>query len=417
MSQKRINMIVCGHIDHGKSTFVGRLLTELGLISKDRLDYLQASQQAGQKLEYAQLVDALADEKSKGITIGLSQLAFKYQNQNYAFYDAPGHFEFMQNMITGAARADVAFLLIDAGEGIKESTLRHLYALSFIGVKKVVLLINKMDLVHYSEQRFVELTELIKIKMRELDMTFTLAIPIVAYTAENFCSASTNMSWYAGPQVATLLTEFQRNEDVKIDDTETARLIVQDVFHFEKKKIIFAELIQGQIEDSKVYSTFGTSGFHTIQLSSHDVNNKACEQISLYQGDQQKSFYVDEGLDNVYRGTFIYEKTDSDILFVDHLKCSVFWFGSSSLSVGEKIVLRLAKQEVTAEVTAVEKIFDCENLSYQHEDQILKKGRVAICYFKTARSVFCDHFVNDSKLGRIVLIKDHVIVAAGKIRA
>jgi bifunctional enzyme CysN/CysC len=102
--QKRINMIVCGHIDHGKSTFVGKLMSELGLIPQDRLAFLKNNSKDS-RIEYSHLIDSLADEKSKGITISLSQMAFKYQDQEYAFLDAPGHFEFMQNMIAGSCKS------------------------------------------------------------------------------------------------------------------------------------------------------------------------------------------------------------------------------------------------------------------------------------------------------------------------
>ena len=150
-----MSIVVVGHVDHGKSTVVGRLLADTGILPQGKLEQIQkACERAGRPFEYAYLIDALKDERSQGITIDAARVFFKSARRHYLINDAPGHVEFLKNMVTGAARAEAALLVIDAQEGIRENSRRHGYLLGLLGIRKVIVLINKMDLVGYREDVF-----------------------------------------------------------------------------------------------------------------------------------------------------------------------------------------------------------------------------------------------------------------------
>ena len=143
-----MNIVVVGHVDHGKSTIVGRLLADTGVLPEGKLEQIKANcEQNSKPFEYAFLVDALKDERAQGITIDAARVFFQSPKRRYLINDAPGHIEFLKNMVTGAARAEAALLVIDAYEGIRENSRRHGYLLWMLGIKKIVVLVNKMDLV------------------------------------------------------------------------------------------------------------------------------------------------------------------------------------------------------------------------------------------------------------------------------
>ena len=157
--KEQLSFVIVGHVDHGKSTVVSRLLADTNSLPEGKLEAIRASCARNSKpFEYAFLLDALKDEQAQGITIDISRTFFHTENRNYTIIDAPGHIEFLKNMITGAAHAEAAFLTIDAKEGIQENSRRHGYMLSMLGIKQFYVLINKMDLVDYSEQVYKDIS-------------------------------------------------------------------------------------------------------------------------------------------------------------------------------------------------------------------------------------------------------------------
>ena len=150
--RQQMNIVFTGHVDHGKSTVVGRLLADTGSLPEGKLEQIRRDCERNSKpFEYAFLLDALKDEQSQGITIDAARVFFQSDKRDYIIIDAPGHIEFLKNMITGAARAEAAFLVIDADEGIQENSRRHGYLLAMLGIRQVCVIVNKMDLVDYSQ--------------------------------------------------------------------------------------------------------------------------------------------------------------------------------------------------------------------------------------------------------------------------
>ena len=153
--EEQMNIVIIGHVDHGKSTVIGRLLSDTGSLPEGKLEFVKETcRKTAKPFEYAFLIDALKDEQSQGITIDTARCFFKTKKRDYIIIDAPGHIEFLRNMITGAARAEAALLVIDANEGIRENSKRHGYIMSLLGIKQAAVLVNKMDLVGYSNESF-----------------------------------------------------------------------------------------------------------------------------------------------------------------------------------------------------------------------------------------------------------------------
>src|SRR5579871_2144030 len=157
-SRPLVRIVIVGHVDHGKSTLIGRLLYETGSLPDGKLEQLKAvSARRGMPFEWSFLLDALQTERDQGITIDTSQIRFRTPARDFVLIDAPGHTEFLRNMITGASQADAALLVIDAAEGVRDQTLRHAYLLHLLGLRQVVVIINKMDRVAYDNGRFREI--------------------------------------------------------------------------------------------------------------------------------------------------------------------------------------------------------------------------------------------------------------------
>ena len=158
MLREDMNIVIVGHVDHGKSTIIGRLLADTGSLPEGKLESVKEMCRRNSKpFEYAFLLDALKDEQAQGITIDSARCFFKTEKRNYIIIDAPGHIEFLKNMVTGAARAEAALIVIDAKEGVRENSKRHRYLLSMLGIKQITVLVNKMDLSDYSHTRFQEI--------------------------------------------------------------------------------------------------------------------------------------------------------------------------------------------------------------------------------------------------------------------
>jgi small GTP-binding protein len=164
-------IVIVGHVDHGKSTLIGRLLYDTGCLPPDRFSEIEkSSEMLGKRVEFAFVMDCLEEERSRGITIDTTQTFFKTKKRRYVIIDAPGHKEFLKNMITGTSQAEVALLIVDAFEGIQDQTRRHAYILSMLGLKQICVLLNKIDLINYSEGRFLQLKRAVNDFLEKLDI-------------------------------------------------------------------------------------------------------------------------------------------------------------------------------------------------------------------------------------------------------
>ena len=195
-------IVIVGHVDHGKSTLIGRLLYDTDCLPPDKYSEIQkSSEMLGREVEFAFVMDCFEEERSRGITIDTTQTFFKTPKRRYVIIDAPGHKEFLKNMITGSSQAEAALLIIDAFEGIRDQTRRHAYILGMLGFKQVCVLLNKIDLVHYSKDKFFELKNQVTDFLKQLNIHPTFVLPISAIRGDNVAQPSKKMPWFDGPTV------------------------------------------------------------------------------------------------------------------------------------------------------------------------------------------------------------------------
>src|ERR1044072_7514149 len=188
---EQLKIVIVGHVDHGKSTFVGRLFHDTGRLPEGKLEQLQKiAERRGVPFEWANLMDALQSERDQNITIDTAQIWFQTRKRQYVIIDAPGHKEFLKNMITGAANAEAALLLIDAHEGVQENSRRHGYLLNLLGIRQIAVLVNKMDLEDYSKERFQQIEAECRAWLKTIGVEPTVFIPMSAYHGDNIAAPS-----------------------------------------------------------------------------------------------------------------------------------------------------------------------------------------------------------------------------------
>ncbi|MHC5083807.1 MAG: GTP-binding protein, partial [Planctomycetota bacterium] len=244
-----MNIVIIGHVDHGKSTLVGRLLADTHSLPEGKLQEVKTRcAQNARPFEYAFLLDALKDEQAQGITIDSARCFFRSDKREYILIDAPGHIEFLKNMVSGAARAEAAVLVIDADEGVQENSRRHGYLLSMLGIRHIVVAVNKMDLVKYSQKVFESVRDEYTEFLSQINVTAEEFIPISAREGDFVADRGGKMNWFEGPTILEALDQFKK-EAAPID--QPLRFPVQDIYKFtaenDDRRIVAGQIETGQI--------------------------------------------------------------------------------------------------------------------------------------------------------------------------
>src|ERR671911_1113453 len=210
LAAQRMNIVIVGHVDHGKSTVIGRLLADTHSLPEGKLEQIRTQCELNSKpFEYAFLLDALKDEQAQGITIDAARVFFKSKLRHYLILDAPGHIEFLKNMITGAARAEAALLVIDAAEGVQENSRRHGYMMSLLGIRQLAVVVNKMDLVGWDRGVYDRIVKEYAAFLDQVGLKPSGFIPVSARGGDNIASRSPELAWYDGPTVLNALAPVQ----------------------------------------------------------------------------------------------------------------------------------------------------------------------------------------------------------------
>jgi bifunctional enzyme CysN/CysC len=242
----RLKVVVVGHVDHGKSTLIGRIFYDTGALPEGKVEAIQkACELEGMPFEYAFLLDALLEEQEQNITIDTTQIPFQTAARRYVLIDAPGHKEFLKNMVTGAASADAAILVIAANEGVREQSRRHGYLLRLLGVRQIVVAVNKMDLVGYDQATFERVRDEYAAFLAEIGLTAQRFVPVSAREGDNVANrASGVMPWYDGPAVLETLDGFtapRPQADLPL------RFVLQDVYRFDARRILAGRIEAGTL--------------------------------------------------------------------------------------------------------------------------------------------------------------------------
>lgn len=408
--REELSIVVVGHVDHGKSTLIGRLLNDTGSLPDGAIEKVKKLSEAkGKKFEYAYLLDAFEEEQKQGITIDITRLRFLTEKRDYIIIDAPGHKEFLKNMVTGAASANAAFLLIDANEGIKEQSKRHCYILSLLGIKTVYVLVNKMDLVDYSEERYESIKEEFNVFLSNLNIYPEEYIPISAYTGENLTKKSDKMSWYKGLNVIETMDSIEVPSGKELN---SLRLPIQDVYKFDNRRIIAGKIESGSLSTGDEVTIYPGGKKTRVKSIEHWVEKD--KKDTVYAGESVGITFEDEFFNK--RGEII---TKGDIIptVSNILSANLFWLGKNPLVKGKKYKLKLATQEVECEVISINRVVDASTLETIKDSDSVKKNDVSEITIKTKEPVCFDEFSTIEEMGRFVIIDDYNISGGGILNA
>ena len=403
-SRESLRVAVVGHVDHGKSTLVGRLLHDTGSLPQGKVEAIRAmSDRRGMRFEWAFLMDALQAERDQGITIDTSQIWFKTAKRDYVIIDAPGHKEFLKNMITGAAASDAALLVIDADEGVKEQSRRHGYLLHLLGVRQVTVAVNKMDLVGYSEARFAAIEKEYRAYLADIGVTPTYIIPIAARDGQNIVAQADKMPWYKGPHVLEALERFNV---VTLPTHLPLRMPVQDVYKFDDRRIIAGRIESGTLKvgDRVVFSPSNKS----VRVKS--IEAWAAAQPKEASAGQSVGFTLDDQI-FVERGEIVSHE-HSPPVETDVFRARLFWLGKVPLTQGARYRLKVASAEANVRVQAIERVIDTGDLSSAAATEV-KHSAVAEVILQADRMLALDEFATSPLTGRFVLVDGYDIAGGG----
>src|SRR6266566_4018972 len=402
-----LRVVFVGHVDHGKSTLIGRVLHDTDSLPEGKIDMVKKACAAeGMEFEFAFVLDALLEEQKQNVTIDTTEIRFKTKRRKYIIIDAPGHKEFLKNMITGASRADAAVLVIAANEGVREQSRRHAYLLSMLGIKQLIVVVNKMDLADFSEKKFGEIEKEYRKFLAELGLEALVFVPASAKNGDNVASTSKKMKWHRGPSVLEALDLLEpQSADVDLP----LRFCVQDVYRFDQRRIVAGRIETGtlRVGDELVFSPANKSSVvATIERwNAPDGAAMSGDSIGITLSEQ---IFVE-------RGYVASHQSDTPIE-ANRIHADVFWIVREPMRSGRLYDLRLATQEVKCEIVSIDQVMDSSSLeSTTDKREQLERNEVGRLTLQTRSPLVIDNHDRIPKLGRFVIVDDDQICGGGTI--
>lgn len=405
----RLKIAFVGHVDHGKSTLIGRILTETDSLPDGKLESLRKECAAqGRPFEYAFVLDALSEEQEQNITIDTTQIQFRSARRDYVIIDAPGHQEFLKNMITGAANADAAVVVIAADEGVREQSRRHGQLLSLLGIREVIVAVNKMDLVNFSEDHFRQIEREYAAFLRDLGLAAGVFVPLSASSGENVTSDGGGaMPWFTGPN---LLAALDRLEGARSAAEWPLRFPIQDVYRKDGRRIFAGRVESGTIRigDQLVFSPHNkTARVATIERWAAPATESACagESIGVTLSDH---VFIE-------RGHIASHEKDAPVES-NRVRAKVFWIGREPLGMGARYRLKLVTQDVECQVVGIANVIDAATLdSASAARSELRTNEFGEVTLQTRGPLVFDNHDRIPNLGRFVLAEEGHLVGGGII--
>ena len=410
-TEELLNVVTVGHVDHGKSTVIGRLLADAGALPEGKLESIRENCKRNSKpFEYAFLLDALKNEQAQGITIDTARCFFQTDKRDYIIIDAPGHIEFLKNMVTGASRAEAALLVIDASRGVEENTRRHGYFLSMLGIRQVAVLVNKMDLVDYRQQMFDDIREEYEKFLKKINIHPMEFIPVSGMEGDNIAIRSTRMDWYSGP---TVLEQLDLFEAVPEPENMPFRMPVQGVYKFtqsnDSRRIIAGTVEAGRVKkgDSLVFYPSGKK----TKVKSLEVFN--AETPKEFSAGNAAGFTMTEEI-FVKRGEIACLEGEEPPHVGVRMKVNLFWLGKENLVTDKTYYLKCETAKVEMWVESVERVVNASNLNCINR-QYVEKNEVAECILKLERPIAFDLTGSIDATSRFVIVDEYEIAGGGII--
>lgn len=411
-SKEQMNIVIVGHVDHGKSTLVGRLLADTNSLPEGKLDAVRRLCELNSKpFEYAFLLDALADEQDQGITIDTARCFFQTEDREYIIIDAPGHIEFLKNMISGAARAEAAVLLIDAHEGVQENSRRHGYVLRMLGIQQVIVAVNKMDLVDYDEATFARIEAEYRAFLSGIGaVSPRLFVPISAREGDFVAHETNAMPWYKGPTILEALDRFTK-EPPKSD--QPLRFPVQDVYKFtaggDDRRIIAGRIEAGQVSvgDKVIFNPSGKTstiksieGFNVAPRQSigsgWSTGFTLTEEIYLTRG---------EVMSHLERSPTVHRR----------FRANLIWLGREDMLQDRLYKLKVHSAAIPVKIHKLLKVIDASELDAELDKDSIGRHDVADLILETTEPIAFDLSSEVEFTGRFVIVDGYEIAGGGII--
>ena len=405
-NKERMNIVVVGHVDHGKSTLIGRLLADTGSLPENKLEQIREYCENNSKpFEYSFLLDALKDEQSQGITIDIARIFFQSKKREYIILDAPGHIEFLKNMISGASRASAAILLIDAKEGIAENSKRHAFMLSFLGIKNVIVAVNKMDLVNYDATLFEQIKTEYGEFLQGIDIKPMAFLPISARNGVNITQASHEISWYGGKSILDYIDQIKNEQIINSDEF---RMPLQDIYKFSKdgddERILAGKVESGAINDKDKVVFLPSNKEATITKI---VNFDNTSLPSAQTGDML-GYTISPQL-YLKRGEVMCSLNHS-LSVGKKLLANIFWIAKQDFTPHKEYRLKMLTSSTTFECTKVVEVLNSSSL------QKIQQSFVGVNEVGKIELSLRDDLVYDTTseaFGRFVIIDGYDICGGG----
>ncbi len=409
-----LRFITAGSVDDGKSTLIGRLLYDSKSIFEDQLEAIEktSERRGDDHVNLALLTDGLRAEREQGITIDIAYRYFATPERKFIIADAPGHIQYTRNMVTGASTCDLGIILIDARNGILEQTLRHSFIINLLGIKHLIVCINKMDLVDYSEERFQELRkeyEGFSTKLQIPDIRF---IPISALKGDNVVTKSDKMPWYEGASLLYTLENIHISSTANMVD---CRFPVQYVIRPQSEKYPDYRAYAGQVAGG-----IFKKGDDVILLPSGFTTQ--IEGIDTADGELEKTFYphscsirLKDNMD-LSRGDMI-AKVDNQPEISQDLDLMVCWFNEKPLQPRGKYALRHTTQECRCVVKEVNYKINVNTLHRIEDDNTLGMNDIGRIRIRSTKPLFYDAYTRNRITGSVILVDEFTneTVAAGML--
>ena len=395
-----VRFLTCGNVDDGKSTLIGRLLHDSKMIYEDQLaavlaDSAKSGTTGTGKIDLALLVDGLQAEREQGITIDVAYRYFSTSTRKFIIADTPGHEQYTRNMATGASTCDLAIILIDARYGVQTQTKRHSFIASLLGIQHIVVAINKMDLVEYSEAKFEQIKADYLDFVKTLDLHDILFIPMSALDGDNVVNPSENMAWFTGKPLMEALNTIEIANDRNFSD---ARFPVQYV---NRPNLDFRGFC------GTVASGIFKKGDKITALPSG--KSSTIKSIVTYNGELEQAFApmavtltLDDEID-ISRGDMLIGTQEFTPIVADKFKAHIVWMDEQSLNIGKQYAIKLATRSVFGSVSLIHHRIDVNTLEH-HDANALQLNEIALCTVSVNAPVVFDNYKTHKGTGSFIVI-------------
>lgn len=408
MGLPKANLVVVGHKDHGKSTLIGRLLYDSKVIPEQKLQEIRDElESAGKEFEFAYILDSLEEERVGGLTIDIMQTPFKSEKYFYTIIDCPGHREFIEKMLTGASQAEAAVLVVSAKEGIEDQTRQHLFLIETLGIRQLVVAVNKMDLTGFDEQAFKRLSGKVEQLLGSRGYGDVPVVPVSAFKGDNVTKRSSSMGWYRGPTLIEALDGTVK--PLKPSGEKRLRCVVQDVYDVEGRRMAVCRVEAGvlRVGHRVMVMPIGEKGIvERIDAFGEKVR-------MAVPGDSVGA--VLKGVERVERG-FVLASEEERLKPTAWFVSELIVFADFRLRVGDKVTVRVGTAEVECKMERILERRDPVDLTVEEETPVcLENGEVGKVLLRPLEPLYLEVYSQFPQLGRFVVVGRKGAAAAGVV--